>query len=115
MILAAPGGLLDRTWRMVNVEGSAPEIYFSSAESPRVTGTTGCNRFSGTYAIEKGGRLTIGTVAVTRRACAAETMEAERRFLDLLRRVNGYRIEDGELLLLEHGWELARFRIPNSR
>jgi heat shock protein HslJ len=115
MMLGAPGDLLERTWRMVNVEGSAPEIRFSSGAEPRVMGTTGCNRFSGTYKLEKGGRLTVGTVAVTRMACAAETMEVERRFLEALGRVNGFRIEDGELLLLEHGWELARFRVPKSR
>lgn len=96
---------------MVDIEGSAPEIRFNSREGERVMGATGCNRFSGTYRLEKGGRLTVGAVAVTRMACAAETMETESRFLDVLRRVNGYRIEDGELLLLEHGWEIARFRV----
>lgn len=111
LALAAPGDLLDRTWRMVDAQRGAPEIRFHSGAEARVAGTTGCNRFSGSYQFEKGGRLTVGTVAVTRMACAPEAMEAERRFLDVLRRVNGYRIEDGELLLLEHGWEIARFQV----
>lgn len=111
-LLTQPAGLLDRDWRMAAAGGEAPVLRLSSG---RASGTTGCNRFSGSFTLEDGGRLTIGAVAVTRRACDEPSMRREREFLGVLQRVNGYRLEDGELLLLENGWEIARFRIPESR
>jgi len=47
----------------------------------RVTGFSGCNRFSGRYAYEAG-HLTIGPLVVTRKACAPHA--GERAFLALL-------------------------------
>jgi heat shock protein HslJ len=49
----------------------------------RVSGSTGCNRFSGTYS-QDGDALTIGTLATTRRACLPEVMRREQQFLTLL-------------------------------
>jgi heat shock protein HslJ len=49
----------------------------------RVSGSTGCNRFSGTYC-QDGDALTIGTLATTRRACLPEVMRREQQFLTLL-------------------------------
>jgi heat shock protein HslJ len=49
----------------------------------RAAGFAGCNRFSGRYAFEAG-QLTIGPLAVTRKACRAPVMDGERRFLALL-------------------------------
>ncbi len=52
----------------------------------RVGGSTGCNRFAGSYS-QDGHALTIGTLATTRRACLPEVMQRERQFLALLEEV----------------------------
>jgi len=52
----------------------------------RVSGSTGCNRFSGTYN-QDGDALTIGTLATTRKACRPEAMKREQQFLALLGKV----------------------------
>jgi heat shock protein HslJ len=51
-----------------------------------VGGSTGCNRFIGSYS-QDGHALTIGTLATTRRACLPDVMKREQQFLVMLERV----------------------------
>jgi len=54
----------------------------------RVSGSTNCNGFSGTYTVD-GAKLTLGALAMTRRACLAEALSRqEQKYTDAL---------DGEL------------------
>jgi heat shock protein HslJ len=82
----------------------------------KVAGSTGCNRFTGSYS-QDGHALTIGTLATTRRACLPEAMQREQQFLAMPRNVRhaeGTRLEltlkdaDGNALA-----ELVR-RHPNE-
>jgi heat shock protein HslJ len=59
-----------------------PKVYIQFRNG-RAAGFAGCNRFSGRYAYEAG-QLTIGPLAVTRKACRPAVMETERRFLDVM-------------------------------
>jgi heat shock protein HslJ len=52
-------------------------------EDGKVAGSAGCNSFHGTYATE-GGKLEIGPLATTRRACPDPLMTQEREFLAAL-------------------------------
>ena len=58
---------------------SARFVQFRSGG--KVGGHSGCNRFTGTYA------LRIGPFATTRMACQPEVMERERQFLAMLSNV----------------------------
>jgi len=89
------------------LENTALTIEFG--ENGRVTGSAGCNRFTGTYAVS-GADVTISGVAATRKMCATpETiMEQEAAFLKALTmgtraRIDGARLElrnaDGALAL----------------
>ena len=49
----------------------------------RVIGSTGCNRFTGTYS-ESAGRLSLGLLAMTQRACAPEVAQVETRMIAVL-------------------------------
>lgn len=49
----------------------------------RVSGSTGCNRFNGTWREERG-RLILGPLATTKMACMGPGMNTERAVLDLL-------------------------------
>ena len=85
-----------------------PSATFSDGT---VSGSTGCNRFTATYTLD-GEALEIGTVAATNAACPDDT--TEREFLAALERVEGWRLEDGELALDDDGGdELLRFRAPS--
>ncbi len=54
-----------------------------SFEDGQVAGSAGCNRFHGSYSTE-GGKLTVGPLATTRRACEESLMTQEREFLAAL-------------------------------
>jgi heat shock protein HslJ len=86
--------------------GPAPTATF---EAGRVTGTTGCNRYSGTYVVD-GGRLSIEPGAATRMGCPPPADEVERAYLAALGRVSGWRVEGDALTLLADGAPALRFR-----
>jgi heat shock protein HslJ len=66
------------------IGATAGFIQFES--DGRVRGSTGCNRFTGTYS-QDGSALTIGTLATTRRGCLPEFMRREEQFLEVLSKV----------------------------
>ena len=75
----------------------------------KVAGSTGCNRFTGSYT-QDGSSLEIDTPAVTRKACPPPADAVEREFLAALARVDGWRIDDGDLALVDgDDKELLRF------
>ena len=95
-------------WRLTEVDGSpvtstsderAAHIVFESSPTPRVSGSTGCNRFVGSYASRRS-RLTFGAIASTRMACP-EAMAQERAFEQALQDVRRWRADDGQLELLD--------------
>ena len=78
------------------LKASALSLKFSGGS---VSGSSGCNRFHGPYS-KNGGRLALGPMAVTRKACTGEgVMEQEQRFLSALAAVATFRIE-GDVLVL---------------
>lgn len=89
-------------WR-VEAIGPAPlpatpraDITFTA--EGRAHGSSGCNRFTGGFALD-GAALRFEPVAGTRMACEAPAMALEQRFLDALAAVRGWR-KDGAALLL---------------
>jgi heat shock protein HslJ len=73
------------SWILVEGEGITipgavmPTIAF---EAGRVSGSGGCNRFTGSYE-EEGETLSLGMLASTRMACAEDVMRAETAYLPL--------------------------------
>lgn len=58
------------------IDNSRLTLTFS--EDGRVSGSTNCNGFSGTYSVD-GTKLTLGALAMTRRACLAEALSNQER------------------------------------
>lgn len=58
----------------------------------RVSGRSWCNRFTASYALREGGKLTIGRAASTRMACMEPAMQFESAFLEKLEAITSYRI-----------------------
>lgn len=94
------------TWRVVWLNGRGVAGTFDSAvratllfERGRVTGTTGCNTFSGDAAVA-GTAVTIGTLVMTKRACEGEADRVERAVLATL--AGRVTARTGNVLMLEH-------------
>lgn len=103
-------------WSGSPVPGSAPiTLQF---KGDRLMGTAGCNSFNGAY-VSSDGNLTIDkALATTRKACAAEVMAQEQKFLQLLTQVTAYGIgNDGQLTLtyLNDGEQGSITFIPASQ
>ena len=76
------------------------EVIATFGDDGRVTGSGGCNRFFGPYALD-GDALAIGPLATTRRACSEPegVGEQEAAFLAALERVATWSIREGRLQL----------------
>lgn len=107
-------------WRVVAVDGVAappgPPTTLRLGSDGRLSGRTACNGYYASYQWEgeslSAGRvattrpertpeaLATPAIATTRMACTPSQMEAERRYLGVLERVNAWALhEDGSLLL----------------
>ena len=75
-----------------------PALRFIDGD--RVSGSGGCNRFTGPASLEAG-VLRIGPLASTRMACPGGAMQAEARFLSVLERARGARLEGDRLVLMD--------------
>ena len=102
--------LAGTSWTLVSiggapvVEGSGPHLTFDTGG--KASGSTGCNSFSGTYAVD-GTALTIGGLATTRMACEENLMVQEAAVLEALAGVSGWEIDADGLLHLTGGTELV--------
>lgn len=92
------------------LRGSEPNLVLT--EDGSLQGNSGCNRFRGGYTLNRDW-LAFGPIAGTRKACPlpAGIMEQESAYLRALESVATYRIEGGELTLLNgDGKPAAKFR-----
>lgn len=108
---AAPDALSGTEWLAPELasgsgaQGVTPSLRF---DPRRISGSGGCNRFSGRVEAS-GDTLRLGPLAATRKACAAPAMQNEDRFFGALEKTRRARIEDGRLVLLgEDGVPLLR-------
>jgi heat shock protein HslJ len=93
----------------VDVDGWEDAPPSATFEDGRLTGSTGCNRYSGEYTAGDG-TLEIRALALTRMACGPPADEVERVFVAAIERVEGWRVEGDELVLLDgDGDEVLRF------
>jgi len=122
-LLASPASaqrrarLLDTEWKLTHLDGKAvtlagkqraPSLLFKSGETS-LTGSTGCNRLSGTYRLNRAEMIFSG-MAVTKVACA-EGMEMESAFLRALETVRAWKITETRLELFDAGGNVvAAFR-----
>jgi putative lipoprotein len=110
-----------QVWRLQTLEGEPAEpgaggkpvdILFD-AEAMRVSGFSGCNRYTGGYVREgdyaRASPLSFTPMAGTMMACG-EGDELERRYLELLGKVSAYKLEGGTLSLLAGGETVATFK-----
>jgi len=80
------------------LEGQHPTLEFKAGQ---ISGNTGCNHYGGSYQVE-GDSIHFEGIYSTEMACPSPEgiMEQEQVYLDLLRMVNRFELENGELILL---------------
>jgi uncharacterized lipoprotein YbaY len=89
-------------WVAATVDGDpvaanvSPTMSFDA--DGRVTGSAGCNRYFGAYAID-GGSITFGHLAATQMMCPPEQMQLEQRYLATLAGVATFERGVGRLVL----------------
>jgi heat shock protein HslJ len=105
------------TWQLAALDGASvtgvskgreAHLFFDEGPPQRASGSTGCNRLTASYSL-RGSGLKFGPIATTKMACL-EGMDLEHAFLAVLQAVDGWRIVDGRLVLLDmRGAPLAEF------
>ncbi|WP_299426822.1 META domain-containing protein [uncultured Shimia sp.] len=97
-------GLSGSNWLVAQINGQVveaaqgPLLQFGS--DGQVSGTSGCNRFSGGYTAT-GGQLEFGPLATTRMACPGPLDQQEKAFFQALSKVVGFEVRDGIAVLLD--------------
>jgi heat shock protein HslJ len=90
------------------IPGGARAMLRIDPEQQHISGSTGCNAYSGTYRLA-GGQLDIALTGVTRRGCAPALARLEADFLEALRVTGSYRVRGDTLELLGEAGVVARF------
>jgi len=95
--LAGTGWVLEELGgaTLVDVE---PTVTFGGDGT--VTGSSGCNTFSGTYTLD-GATVSFGPLATTKMACSDPTMFVESAFLAAMAGVTGWSLDGAGRLVLE--------------
>ncbi len=109
--------LLNTTWTLAEldgqpamaVEGGRPATIQFVSEQSRLVGSTGVNRFSGTYSLGAGKAITLQPGAMTKMAGPPLVMRQESTLLDAMRITTAHRIEGGTLELLSGDRVVARY------
>ncbi len=89
----ASAGIDGTAWLVEDIAGRGvidrAQTTISFDAPGRVSGSTGCNRYSGVVTYD-GEALRFGTLAATKRACVAALMDQEQRFFKAMEAVRGY-------------------------
>jgi len=90
------------------VDGQRPTLQFTGGD--RLSGSDGCNRFSGRYTVAKRAFKVVPPLASTQMACPAAIGEQARAYVEALTVAGSYQIADGRLqLIAASGTPLATF------
>lgn len=101
--IAPVNPLVGTAWLAWDINGQGPgaQTYATLVFNPgRVSGTGGCNRFSGALQVNAKD-WHASDIAVTRMECAPELMKEEASFLEALEATRFHRVEGGLLTLID--------------
>ena len=113
--------ILDAYWMLMSLEGqNVPEttdtrtayIRFQENEDD-VIGFAGCNKFSGKYELVGESALRMSELSTSRMAC--EVMDTENKLMEVLQRVDSYRISSNILTLYDGDKAVATFMTGTER
>lgn len=101
---AGDGGLVGPEWRLEDLLGGGiidrSHLTLQLSAEGQAAGSAGCNRYFGAWSGGTGGKLGLGKMGSTRKACAPSLMEQESRFLRSLETASAYSFTgDGALVV----------------
>jgi len=107
------GQLTGVNWRLTHlgemVLADDTDLTIEFDRGGKVQGFGGCNRFSGSFALQQG-KLSVGPLAVTRKACPEPANSFEISYLDALDKARAAARAERRLALQDaDGRTLARF------
>ncbi|HSL56119.1 MAG TPA: META domain-containing protein [Pyrinomonadaceae bacterium] len=118
----AQSGLTGIDWRLVSLGPAGAEtdviagttVTLKLAEDERVSGSTGCNNYGGTYQV-RDNNISFSRIVSTRRACLDQNAnEQEHRFLSTLETANRFRLSSNRLTILSDRGRSALNFVNNS-
>lgn len=80
-------------------------------EDNRIYGTSGCNKYFGTYQVD-GNRISFGPIAITRMRCEDDSMAQEQAFLEAIQNTETYQIDLTSLTLSAQDTRPVLFESP---
>jgi heat shock protein HslJ len=84
------------------------------SDGDRISGSRGCNTYSGSYEVSNGNQLRIPDgLTATKRACEPPIMVQEQQYFEILEAATGFEIED-DTLIIDSGQRVLVFRISQS-
>lgn len=99
----AGAGIVGTAWLVEDIAGrgviDSAQTTLSFDTAGRVSGSGGCNRFTGAVTLA-GEALTVGLLAATRRACVPALMDQEQKFFKAIEAVRSYFVDANGLLYL---------------
>jgi heat shock protein HslJ len=116
---ALPGSHVQNThWELIALNGEAflspmdeAPFFLELHRNGTMDAWAGCNVLHGAYQYEKD-VVRVGPFAELRRQCSPEAMALERRVMRAYEGASHYRLEAGQLILLNPiGIEQARFKV----
>ena len=104
--------LTEAAGQPVTPTGDAREAHLLFFAPSRLSGSTGCNRLTGTFELTGTGRMTFSPLATTRMMCAEPAAaQTETRMVQALTTVQSYYVTDAALELRDGASKaVARFR-----
>jgi heat shock protein HslJ len=102
-------------WTLVSgVDAPPAAVPTVKFDGELATGFAGCNYYEGDYALD-GDSIEIGGIALSAMACPGPEMETEETYLSVYAEVDGWSIEDSELVLSADGDEVLRYAAATDR
>lgn len=101
--------ILDKNWKLVELNGiaiesseqyrKAPFMILNTSEK-RVNGSGGCNSFFGTYELKNDNGITFSPIGATKMACQDVVMQVESRFFQVFEMAKKFMVKDDTLTLM---------------
>lgn len=98
--------LADHEWMAAVISGepvaNGTQVTLGFSGDGQISGHAPCNAYTGSYTLEDG-QLSVGPLALTRKACPPSVMTQEQAFISVLQAASLARINEEGVLVLEDG------------
>lgn len=111
--------LQNTVWELESISGftieddlrKAPTIVFE--QDNKYGGFSGCNTYFGEYSISSANTITLSNAGMTMMACLPG-MDTENKYVEMLQKVNGFKVSGHRLELLQDGVPVAFFTVAEK-